>query len=138
MKTIKQLYIENCEKFDEYQPDGSCRKGLRMPFEGFEKALSNCKDNFIMPVIETDKERELALKIGITANKVSYFDPDTEVVTTAEAYQFAKEYAEKMCEKQREICAKSIDQYDAFNPEHKTRKYYILTSPLATKVEANK
>ena len=37
---IKQLYIENCEGFDEYTPDGSCRKGLRMTIDGFKNALT--------------------------------------------------------------------------------------------------
>ena len=37
---IKQLYIENCEGYDEYLPDGSCRKGLRMTIDGFKNALT--------------------------------------------------------------------------------------------------
>jgi hypothetical protein len=53
---IKQLYIENCEGYDEYLPDGSCKNGLRMTIDGFKNALT--KVSQIEPLVMPN-EREL-------------------------------------------------------------------------------
>lgn len=40
---LKQLYTENCEEFDEFMADGSCKRGLRMTLDGFNNALKSSR-----------------------------------------------------------------------------------------------
>jgi hypothetical protein len=58
---LNQLYIENCEGFDEYMPDGSCRNGLRMTLDGFQNALRKLSGQIEPQVIKQTAEaiREL-------------------------------------------------------------------------------
>ncbi len=64
---LKQLYIENCEGFDEYMPDGSCRKGLRMTLGGFQNALRKFSDQIESRFTKEQVDKEIYEALTVQA-----------------------------------------------------------------------